>query len=240
MRLTLLQLGLLQPLGIPVPGYLVQADDGTTVLIDSGFPESFVDDPPGPVGPLALRVEMRDEDRITRRLASLGLAPGDVDLLVCTHLDADHAGNHDLFADAELVVQRSHLELARSGHERFAPVREHWDAPGLRYRPVDGDTTLLAGVELIETSGHVPGHQSVLVRLPEAGPVLLAIDAVPTAGTLDPDARPIFPNDDDEAATRRSTRKLADLVAREGVRLVIHGHDAEQWPTLRKAPEWYV
>jgi N-acyl homoserine lactone hydrolase len=43
---------------------------------------------------------------------------------------------------------------------------------------VDGDTELLPGLTLLETSGHTPGHQSVLVRLPQTGPVLLAIDAV--------------------------------------------------------------
>ena len=43
---------------------------------------------------------------------------------------------------------------------------------------VDGDTELLPGVTLIETSGHAPGHQSVLVRLPKTGAVLLVIDAV--------------------------------------------------------------
>jgi hypothetical protein len=38
----------------------------------------------------------------------------------------------------------------------------------------------------VATGGHVPGHQSVLVRLPETGPVLLAIDAVPAAAYFDP------------------------------------------------------
>jgi N-acyl homoserine lactone hydrolase len=55
----------------------------------------------------------------------------------------DHAGNHDAFRKAELIVQRKHYELARSGHPRLAAARAHW-------------------------------HH----RLPETGPVLLAIDAV--------------------------------------------------------------
>ena len=53
-----------------------------------------------------------------------------------------------------------------------------------RIRLVDGDTELLPGLELIETSGHVPGHQSVLVRLPKTGAILLPIDAVPFARAL--------------------------------------------------------
>jgi N-acyl homoserine lactone hydrolase len=92
----------------------------------------------------------------------------------------------------------------------------------------------------LETSGHVPGHQSLLVRLSEMGPILLAIDAVPTALQLDPDTRVVFPvNDEDEASTRASTRKLAEIARREGVALIIYGHDHKQWPTLKHAPQYY-
>jgi N-acyl homoserine lactone hydrolase len=119
-------------------------------------------------------------------------------------------------------------------------VREHWDAPSLRYRLVEGDVTLLKGIELLETSGHVLGHQSLLVRLPQTGPVLLAIDAVPTALQLNPETRVVFPiNDEDEASTRASTRKLVEIAQREEVALIIHGHDHKQWPTLKHAPQYY-
>jgi N-acyl homoserine lactone hydrolase len=92
----------------------------------------------------------------------------------------------------------------------------------------------------LETSGHVPGHQSLLVRLPETGPVLLTIDAIPAASMLDPETRVVFPgNDEDEASTRASTRKLVEIARRQRVALIIHGHDHQQWPTLKRAPEWY-
>lgn len=239
MKLYLMQLAVLQPLGVPVPGYVIQADDGTNILIDTGYPYRFIEHPPGPEGPLRLQVEMHPEDYIVNRLASIGLKPDDIHFLICTHFDTDHAGNHELFSRAELIVQRRHYEAARAGHLRSAVVREHWDAPALRYRLVDGDTTLLPGVELLETSGHVPGHQSVLVRLPGTGPVLLMIDAVPAASMLDPDSRVVFPTDEDEAGTRASTRKLAGVAQREDVTLIIYGHDAQQWPTLKHIPEFY-
>jgi N-acyl homoserine lactone hydrolase len=240
MRLYLLQLALLQPLGIPVPGYLIQTDDGTNVLVDTGFPHSCIERPPGPQPPLNLLVEMRPEDYILSRLSSIGLGAEDIHFLVCSHFDPDHAGNHEVFSNAELLVQRSHYEVARTGRARYEVVREHWDSPSLRYRLLDGDTTLLPGIELVETSGHVPGHQSVLLRLPQTGPVLLAIDAVPAASQLDPEARVVFPvNDEDEAKTRASTRKLVEIARREKVALIIHGHDHEQWPTLKHAPQYY-
>jgi N-acyl homoserine lactone hydrolase len=99
---------------------------------------------------------------------------------------------------------------------------------------------LLRGIELIETSGHVPGHQSVLVRLPKTGPVLLAIDAMAHAlGDHTPENRPIGPYDLEESGTRASTRKLVDLAARERVALIVYGHDPDEWKTLKKAPEFY-
>jgi N-acyl homoserine lactone hydrolase len=97
---------------------------------------------------------------------------------------------------------------------------------------------VLPGLELIETGGHVRGHQSVLVRLPESGAVLLAIDAVPEAQLFTPE-RQARPLDEDESALRISTQRLLDLVAKEKISLVIFGHDGQQWQTLKKTPLYY-
>lgn len=218
------------PLDMVLGCYLVETEDGRHILIDSGLPTD-APLPPGTPSP-------ENQTSVIEQLASLGLHPDDVDLLVCTHFDVDHVGYHDRFTKAELLVQRQHYELARSGHPRFAAARAHWDHPNLRYRLIDGDTELLPGLTLIETSGHTPWHQSVLVRLPRTGPILLAIDAVMLARLFTPDRR-ATPADDDEEQLRASTRKLLDLVEREQVGLVIFGHDGEQWRSLKKAPEYY-
>ncbi len=139
------------------------------------------------------------------------------------------------------MIQREHLAAARvEAHPRFAITRMNWDAPGLRFMVVDGDTELVPGVELLAAGGRVPSLQAVLVRLPKTGPVLLAIDAM----TLDmagytPETRPIGAYDMDEAGVRASTRKLLDLAGREGVKLIVYGHDPAQWQTLHTAPEFY-
>jgi len=206
-------------------------------LIDSGFPESFLENPPELPG--GLKIVMSADDYIVNRLASISLRPTDINILVCAHFDTDHAGGHRAFTNAELIVRREHYELARSDHPRFAGIREHWDDSALRYTLVDGDTELVPGVELIETSGHVPGHQAVLVRLPETGAVLLAIDAIPHSSMLDPKTRWIHPADMDEKSTRESTRKLVELAKREHIELIVHGHDSEQWASLKQAPQFY-
>ncbi len=237
MRLYLLNLATMQPGNVPVPGYFIQTDDGANILIDTGWPRSFVDDPQNPPG---LTIKMNDEDSIMVRLASIGLKPSDIDYLVCSHLDDDHSGNHDLFMSAELIVQREHYDLAKSGHPRFAANRKVWDNPALRYRVIDGDKELVPGVDLLETSGHVPGHQSILVRLSETGPVLLAVDAVMHRSMADAPTREMFVTDeDDEDRIRASTQKVADVAKREKAALVIYGHDDEQWASLRHAPEFY-
>ncbi len=210
--------------------YLVETHDGKHILIDSGLP---ADVPLPPGTPPA-----ENGKNVIEHLADLGLHPDDIDVLICTHFDVDHAGYHDAFTKAELIVQREHYALARSGHPRFAAARAHWDHPALRYRLIDGDTELLPGLILLETSGHTPGHQSVLLRLPQTGAVLLTIDAVMLQFAFTPD-RAAWPADDNEEQLRASTRKLLDLVEREHVALVIFGHDGQQWKTLRKAPAYY-
>ena len=237
MRLYLLQLALTGDQSQPVPGYLIQTDDGINVVIDTGYAAEFLEMARQPGFP---GMAIHDAVPITDHLAALGVAPEDVRYLIATHLDPDHAGAHDAFPNAEIVVQRAHYAAATVGADRrYLMTRSHWDAPGLRYRLIDGDIELLPGIELIETSGHVPGHQSVLVRLKQTGPVLLTIDAINHAGQSDPETRTIADYDLDEASTRASTRKLRDLAAREGVQLTIYGHDRKQWPTLKKAPEFY-
>jgi N-acyl homoserine lactone hydrolase len=235
MKLYLMRLARIRGLDAPVPGYLIQTDDGVNVLVDTGTPKPPPGAPENPENPFL----MGEDDYVVNQLARIGVAPEDVRYLVCTHFDGDHAGNHEAFTSAELVVQRSHYQAAKGGLERVQPLRAHWDAPGLRYTEVDGDTELLPGIELIESSGHVPGHQAVLVRLPETGPVVLAIDAIPNAALLDPDTRLITEYDMDEAGVRASTRKLVELAKREDATMIVYGHDPAQWATLRLLPEFY-
>jgi len=210
--------------------YLVETKDGKHILIDTGFPP----DVPRPAG----SPPAENQKNVLEHLAALGLCPGDIDTVIATHFDIDHVGYHDSFPEAEFIVQREHYELARAGHPRFAKARVHWDHPALRYRLLNGDLELLPGLTLLKTGGHVAGHQSVLVRLPHTGSVLLAIDAVMMERTFTMD-RKAWPNDENEQHLLASTRKLLDLVEKENIPLVVFGHDGLQWRNLKKAPAFY-
>lgn len=232
LRLYLMQIATLPPpINVPFPCYLVQMSDSKNILIDSGLPSGDFSLPAGMPLPIIGK-------NVLEQLAMIGLRSEDIDLLICTHFDGDHAGNHAAFPNAQLVVQRQHYVVARNGHPRFAGIRSQWDLPTSRYRLIDGDLELLPGLELVETSGHVPGHQSVLVRLPQSGPVLLTIDAVSRQSDFIPD-RQAGPMDADQEKVVASTRKLLDLAQREHVSLIIFGHDGRQWQTLKKLPDHY-
>jgi len=226
-RLYLMQVGDMPLYEIPIVCYLVQTGDGKNILIDTGLPEVM------PEG----ESEFENGQDVIEQLASIGLTPDDIDTVISTHYDIDHAGRHAAFTKAHYVVQRVHHADAAS-NPRFAANRPQWDQPMERIRLVDGDTELLPGLELIETSGHAPGHQSVLVRLPETGAVLLAIDAVSFGEDFTRDKQGDSSNPD-AGAIRTSTNKLLDLVEREDVGLVIFGHEGKQWEGLKKLPEYY-
>lgn len=234
LRLYLIQLSATE---VPLPNgqtlpmvnvcYLIQMSDGMNVLIDSGMPANL------PAG-----LPKQQGKDVVEQLGQIGVQPGAVDMLICTHFDIDHAGRHSDFRAAEFVVQQAHYEHAREANPRFAVTRGQWDSPDVRWRFVDGDTVLLPGVELIETSGHTLGHQSVLVRLRETGAVLLAIDAVILASRFRADVQPT-PNDEDGVALRASTQKLLAVAAREHAALVVFGHDDAQWRGLKRLPDFY-
>lgn len=237
MKLYLLHLGAMLADDTPIPGYLIQLDDGTHVVIDTGYR-------PGTVGedryPERAAFHVAPEDNILNRLAQLGLAPDEIDYVISSHFDPDHVGYLNAFPRAAIVVQRRHLAAARASAEaRFVATRPMWELPDERYLLVDGDTEVLPGIELIETSGHVPGHQAVLLRLPDTGPVLLPIDAMDVSAEHDADSVGAGPFDMDAHATAASRRKLLAVREREGVVLTIYGHDGQQWAALRKAPAYY-
>ncbi|GAA4006834.1 N-acyl homoserine lactonase family protein [Deinococcus rubellus] len=226
-RLYLMQVGSMPEYQIPIVCALVQTEDGKNILIDSGLPEIMPEE----------ASDFENGQDVIQQLASIGLTPDDIDTVISTHYDIDHAGRHAAFTKAQYVVQRAHHEDAAS-NPRFAALRSQWDQPMERIRLVDGDTTLLPGLKLIETSGHVPGHQSVLLRLPKTGTVLLTIDAVAFGKDFTHDVQDDGGNPD-ATAIRASTIKLLDLAELEQVGLVIFGHDQAQWERLNKLPEYY-
>jgi N-acyl homoserine lactone hydrolase len=110
-------------------------------------------------------------------LAELDMSPGDIDLVINTHLHFDHCGQNAVFRHAPFCIQRDELDRARRESQELAGW---FDFMGARFELLDGDAQVVPGVSVITTPGHTSGHQSVVVRAGDGGPDVLIGDAAYT------------------------------------------------------------
>jgi len=220
---------------IPVPVYLIQTEDGENVLVDTGLHPANLDDPYHAWGrdaaPFVLPM-LKPEDLLEPRLGEIGLQLGDITHVVNTHLHADHCGSNFLFSQAEFLVQREHYDEALAHPEIPS---ELFHRPELTYRFLDGDADLFAGVRAIVAPGHARGLQALLVSLPNSGNILIAGDAIDTLEHLE---RDLWTHCPEPETARRSAKYLQQIAAEENA-LLLFGHDADQWRTLRLSPDYY-
>jgi glyoxylase-like metal-dependent hydrolase (beta-lactamase superfamily II) len=111
-------------------------------------------------------------------LGQAGFAPGDVAIVINSHLHFDHAGGNTRtgdagvavasFPNARYVVRRGEWEWAHRANERtsasyFPHNYDPLQASGV-LDLVDADTELLPGISLRRTPGHTPHHQGILIE----------------------------------------------------------------------------
>jgi len=207
------------------------------MLWDSGYDDSLVDKPEGIVGPRSRALRSRT---LVSQLAEIGVAPGQVNRLAFSHSHGDHVGNGNLFTAATLYIQKAEYEAAFGAEPAkygFAPAT--YDR--LRNSPVvqlEGDFDVFAdgSVRILSTPGHTPGHQSLLVRLPETGVVILSGDAAHFEENFLKRRVPGFNFDKEQSL--QSMDKLDRIVKSERARLWIN-HDAAQNATIAHSPKFY-
>jgi glyoxylase-like metal-dependent hydrolase (beta-lactamase superfamily II) len=206
------------------------------LLWDTGFADAIAALPDGLVLG-AGNVRVRVERPLLGQLREAGFRASDVTHLALSHFHIDHAGNANAFASATLLVQQLEHDAAFGPHpERFGYQHD------LYARLRGGQHVLLRGdhdvfgdgsVVIVATPGHTPGHQSLLVRLANAGPLLLSGDVAHLRRNWDQRRTPA--SNFDRAMTVRSMARLAALLREHGARLVIH-HDRGDGARLPKAP----
>lgn len=203
------------------------------VLVDGGFDPRRIRD-------RRLRRESFDYENYTAvvppgdplvdQVAEAGLSWDALAGAIITHAHFDHTGAARLLQPGQpLIVQRAEWEHVHAVDDRRMAFLflDDLDRRGLEVVLVDGDTDLAAGLGVIDTSGHTPGHQSVVIELPDRT-VVLAGDAADLRANLDHD-RICGSTSGPQAAdaARRALDRLRDLDARPGV---------EVWPA--HDPDW--
>lgn len=229
----------------PIPWYLITHPKGH-IVIDGGIALEAAQDPKGHWGSVAdvYWPMLTEEETCLNQLEKLGIDPADVKFVVQSHLHLDHTGGTGRFPNATHLVQRREYEYAFTA-DWFAAggyIRKDFDKPDLKWFFLDGEATdgydiYGDGVcRLYFSPGHSPGHQSIMVSLPNSGNILLVIDAAYTLDHWDEKCLPGFLTSAIETA--HSVKKLR-MLAEKVEATVIPGHDLEYWKTFRQAPEFY-
>jgi N-acyl homoserine lactone hydrolase len=227
---------------VPVPFYLIRHPQGQ-IVIDGGNPIALAHDPRAHLRELAdyFTVHMTPQQHCVAQLASIGVAPESISHVVQTHLHMDHTGALGHFPGATVVVHARELAAAQAveGAIGGGYVRADYDLPDLDWQTYDGDHDLFGdgSVRLLETPGHAAGHVSLLLTLDETGPVLLTADAADNTAQWEGRAHPRAFHSRDEA--NASLQRLRDVAGETGA-LIVHGHDPDNWATLRHAPARYA
>lgn len=116
------------------------------------------------------------------QLAQLKIRPEQVKFVGISHFHADHTGQLNTVPGATLLIGAKEWEAITSPKPmQGANVAgfTHWISGGGKVEPQAADKDVFGDgtVVVLRTPGHTPGHQSLLVRLKEKGPVVLLGDA---------------------------------------------------------------
>jgi N-acyl homoserine lactone hydrolase len=182
----------------PINVYVIEHEQGL-VLFDTGQDRDSLTDPhyfpKGLTGHLYSRLarfSIQPGETLTERLRSIGYEPGQVRLVVLSHLHQDHIGGLAELGNAEILVSaREWAELGTGCPEVKGLLERHIKLPGVRWTPVSfapvddpsiapfvashdlfGDGSLL----LLPTPGHTPGSLSMLLRQEGMAPMLFVGD----------------------------------------------------------------
>ncbi|MCI6673112.1 MAG: N-acyl homoserine lactonase family protein [Spirochaetaceae bacterium] len=169
----------------PVFTYLIE-DGKQRILVDTGMADTERANKyhhPGSVQPEGMS--------IIEQLAKLGLKPGDIDIVIFTHLHWDHCYYMQKFTKAKFYVNRKEYEFALNPIPLYY---KSYEAPelgitrpfeGIHMELTEGEEEIVPGVRVFETPGHSVGHQSVEVDTAK-GKYLIVGDAVFIMDNLKP------------------------------------------------------
>jgi N-acyl homoserine lactone hydrolase len=210
--------------------YLIKHPQGW-LLWDTGVSDAVAAMPNGLAPSDPKSVHWHRSKTLAAQLDQLGLKPSDIKSVAISHTHPDHVGNVELFPAAMLYVQKAEYEWPGANNTpRFKP--EH------PVTKLDGDRDLFGdgSVVILSTPGHTPGHQSLLVKLPKTGAIVLSGDAAHFKDNWDNRRVPSINFDKD--TTLASMQKIADTLTKEKAQLWIN-HDKAQRDSLKMAPEFY-
>lgn len=223
---------------LPVNCVLLKHPQGN-VLFDTGCsPEAALDGEARWGGLARAMVPIfAPEDSVVSQLPKAGLVASDIDLVVCSHLHADHCGCNAAFGRATVVVHAAELAAARSETgiaQGYFPAE--WDH-GNSFDELTGVRDLFGDnrITLLPMPGHTIGMTIARVELERGGTFVLASDAVPIRAALDQRYAP--KNSWDVEKATAAVEEIARMEEKGAT--ILFGHDLEQWNHMKTGAKWY-
>jgi len=236
-------------ISVPCPAFLIRHPSAGAILVDTGLHPSVATDGAENFGRLGNRFGnpgLKSGEDLPAQLRARGLAPGEIPVVVMTHLHYDHASAISEFPQSTFVVSDTEWRAATVGPQPLLNGyrRSHFDF-AFDYRTVDFDRGGIdsyatfgrcfdlfgdGSIRLAYTPGHSAGHMSVIAHLGERD-FVIGGDTTYTAGQLDGSA-PLAPRPFDEHNYRRSLQELK-LFRREFPQAIVTpGHDPDFYAAL--------
>lgn len=234
---------------VPCPAFLIRHPSAGAILVDTGLHPSIATDARENLGRLAARIadpSLAPGEDVPARLRERGLAPGEIPVVVMTHLHLDHSSAISELPHSTFVLSDVEWRAATVGPRPTLNGyrRAHFDY-AFDYRTIDFDRGGIdsyatfgrafdlfgdGSVRIVHTPGHSAGHTSVIARLAQRD-FVIGGDAVYTMGQLDGTA-PLAPRPFDAHNYRRSLQELRLFRREHPDAIVTPGHDPELYAEL--------
>jgi N-acyl homoserine lactone hydrolase len=172
------------------------------------------------------------------QLAQINLKPDQIKYVGISHYHGDHIGQVASFPAATLLIGKGDWDVltAPKPTEGANPAPfANWISGAGKVEPValDKDVFGDGGVIMLYTPGHTPGHHSLMVKLPQMGPVLVSGDLMHFHENWDTNGVPAF--NTDRAQTLASLDRAKKIVTGSKATVIIQ-HDARDVAKLPAFP----
>jgi glyoxylase-like metal-dependent hydrolase (beta-lactamase superfamily II) len=241
-------------IAVPCPAFLIRHPSAGAILVDTGLHPSIATDARENFGALAARVgkpTLAPGEDVPSQLRKRGLEPGEVPIVVMTHLHFDHTSAISEFPNSTFVVSENEWHFAAGGPSPMMNGyrRAHFDY-AFDYRTVDFDRANIdsyasfgrtfdlfgdGSIRLAYLPGHSPGHMGIVCRLAKRD-FVIGGDAFYLLAQLDGD-EPGPPRPHDAHNLRRSLQELRLFRSQFPDAIVTPGHDPDFYARIKQRYE---
>ncbi len=214
------------------PCFLIRHPKGD-LMWDAGIPPSMATPPGQNLATMTYRAKL-----LTPQLAELGLKPEDIEFFAISHSHYDHIGEANLFAGSTWIVDKDERDwMFRPDARKSGAFAFYSQLEGAKTTLIedgkDFDVFGDGSVMMIAAHGHTPGHRVLLLKLKNAGNVLIAGDMWHLAEAQK--LRTVPAGNTDKAETLRSMDKV-EALQRDNKAMLVRQHVPEDVAALPAFP----